>query len=90
MKEVYYKEVEELLKKATGAEVVKMIHHQVGHALLASNPLFQVRNKDRCTATKDSGTNNAVGPYAVAIHGDSHPYSAKQLFRCKNEIFLKK
>lgn len=68
VKDVYYKEMEELLKKATGAEVVKMIHHQV-------------RNKDRCTATKDSGTVNAVGPYAVAVHGDSHPFSAKWLFR---------
>lgn len=68
VKDVYYKEMEELLKKATGAERVIMIHHQV-------------RNKERCTATKDSGTTNAVGPYAAGIHGDSHPYSAKELFR---------
>ena len=81
MKDVYYKEMEELLKKATGAERVIMIHHQVDTALLVTSLLFQVRNKERCTATKDSGTTNAVGPFAAGIHSDSHPYSAKELFR---------
>jgi len=68
VKDVYYKEMAELLKKATGAEHVEMFHHQV-------------RNSERSNATAESGTMTSVQGYAGAVHSDSHPYSAKGIFR---------
>jgi len=68
VKEIYYKEMADLLKKATGAEHVEMFHHQV-------------RNSERSNATADSGTMTSVQGYAAAVHSDSHPYSAKGIFR---------
>jgi len=66
--DVYYKEVAELIKKATGAEHVEMFHHQV-------------RNAERSNATSASGTNTSIQPYANGIHSDSHAMSAKGIFR---------
>lgn len=65
--QTYYPEMSELLKKATGAEHVLVFHHQV-------------RNQAKSNATAATGTSSSVQPYAFAIHSDSHPQAAKELF----------
>jgi len=64
-KDDYYKEMEEMFKKHTGAAEVVVFHHQL-------------RNKDK--ATGSAGTSASVQPYAHAVHSDSHPQHADSLF----------
>jgi len=67
IKSVYYSEMEKLIKEKTGAAHVMMFHHQV-------------RARDH-NASPETGTVSTVQPYAAAIHSDSHPKSARDLFR---------
>ena len=67
VKNVYYPELAELIKEKTGAEYVMMFHHQV-------------RSKNN-NATAESGTVSSIQPHAYGIHSDSHPKSARDLFK---------
>ena len=83
--DVYYKEVAELIKKATGAEHVEMFHHKVEPPPLPSPSMLQVRNAERSNATSASCT-TSIHPYANGIHSDSHAMSAKGIFRWENTV----
>ena len=67
VKSVYYHEMEELIKEKTGAAHVLMFHHQV-----------RARNNN---AKPETGTVSSIQPYAYGIHSDSHPKSARDLFK---------
>merc|ERR1712142_68145 len=67
VKTVYYPEIAELIKKKTGAAHVLMFHHQV-----------RARNNN---ASLETGTVSTIQPYAYGIHSDSHPKSARDLFK---------
>eukprot|EP00443_Scrippsiella_acuminata_P015704 CAMPEP_0115226134 /NCGR_PEP_ID=MMETSP0270-20121206/30467_1 /TAXON_ID=71861 /ORGANISM="Scrippsiella trochoidea, Strain CCMP3099" /LENGTH=455 /DNA_ID=CAMNT_0002640533 /DNA_START=1 /DNA_END=1368 /DNA_ORIENTATION=+ len=64
---VYYAEMAELIKKATGASHVIMFHHQV-------------RNRDLNTGNIRN-IHTPVQPYAASIHSDSHHIHAEDMFR---------
>ena len=65
--DVYYDEIAEAIKRATGAAHVKVFHHQV-------------RNQEKNTGDPKN-LNTSVQGYAMGIHSDSHPHSADALFR---------
>jgi len=67
VRSVYYPEIAELIKKNTGAAHVLMFHHQL-------------RSKNN-NATAETGTVSTIQPYAYGIHSDSHPKSARDLFK---------
>ena len=64
--DVYYKEIEETMKKATGAAYVKVFHHQI-------------RSQQKKDSSHIKGSN--VQPYAVGIHSDSGPNHAEKMFQ---------
>eukprot|EP00239_Pterosperma_sp_CCMP1384_P007623 CAMPEP_0197844520 /NCGR_PEP_ID=MMETSP1438-20131217/1508_1 /TAXON_ID=1461541 /ORGANISM="Pterosperma sp., Strain CCMP1384" /LENGTH=287 /DNA_ID=CAMNT_0043455349 /DNA_START=134 /DNA_END=994 /DNA_ORIENTATION=- len=65
VRSLYYKEMEELIKRSTGAEHVHMFHHQVRNINAANGP---------------AGGHSSVQGYANSIHADSHPRSAEHLY----------
>ena len=66
--QVYYKEMEDVLKKYTGASYVHIFHHQL-------------RNAEQTTQTKESGDNCKIHKYAGRIHLDYHGECAKNIFK---------
>lgn len=64
--DVYYKEMAELFKKATGAAHAHVLHHQVRNQ--------QKENSD------GEGFNTSVQPYAHGIHSDTSAHAAQQMF----------
>ena len=63
---VYYKEIQNLMKQATGAKEVVCIHHQVRcEAKMGSN----------------NDPKKPIQGYAGAVHGDSHPHSAEKIWK---------
>ena len=83
VKKEYYREVEELIRRETGAELVIAFHHQVNSLQTWTRGRCrapdQVRAKDH-NATAETGTVSTVQPYAYGVHSDSHPKSARDLF----------
>jgi len=67
VKNVYYPEIAELIKEKTGAAYVMMFHHQV--------------RAKKNNATAETGTVSSIQPYAYGVHSDSHPKSARDLFK---------
>ena len=63
--DVYYKEIEEAMKKATGASYVKVFHHQI-------------RSQQKKDSSHIKGSN--VEPYAMGIHSDSAPHNSEGMF----------
>jgi len=66
--DVYYKEVEDILKKYTGCEYVHIFHHQL-------------RNADLTTKSETSGDRCKIHKYAGRIHLDYHGENAKGIFK---------
>ena len=64
--QVYYSEIAELIKEATGAAYVDVFHHQV-------------RNEDKNNGSIQN-LNTSVQGYAMGIHSDAHPQAADELF----------
>lgn len=62
---VYYKEVAEAMKRATGAAYVQVFHHQVRSEARAQGP---------------PGGSSQVQGYAQGIHSDSSPFHAESVF----------
>ena len=62
--DIYYSEIADLVKKATGAAHVYVFHHQV-------------RNKDRAGSVFEQAN---VQPYAAGVHSDSSPHHAEKTF----------
>jgi len=66
IKQIYYKEVEECVKRKLGAELVVGFHHQV-------------RNKDRNNGGPNV-IDTSIQGYANGIHSDAHPETANGAF----------
>jgi len=67
VKSIYYPEIAKLVKEKTGAEHVVVFHHQV-------------RAKTH-NASAETGVVSTIQPYAYGVHSDSHPNSAKDVFK---------
>lgn len=67
IKKDYYEEIAELFKRTTGAEHVIVFHHQVRNAEKNNGSVKNI--------------NTSIQGYANAIHSDSHPASAQDLFK---------
>eukprot|EP00927_Polykrikos_kofoidii_P074610 TRINITY_DN7062_c0_g1_i3.p1 TRINITY_DN7062_c0_g1~~TRINITY_DN7062_c0_g1_i3.p1 ORF type:complete len:387 (-),score=36.58 TRINITY_DN7062_c0_g1_i3:200-1360(-) len=65
VKDIYYPEIAETIKKATGAAHVKMWHHQVRNAAKTSGA---------------TGSSAQVQGYASSVHSDSHPRHGPEIF----------